>query len=199
MIQLKLSKTYYAKIKRIKRLPRLVSETMEANARKDAVGVVEEYKNGIRKNNFSLEKLKPETIQRKKRKGYPKPATPLYGLGDAGSPRSLIDALYIRRLKTAYKIMISKRKHHSGKVSLELLFRVHENGTVIKTRTALIRIPPRPAFKKAFERHMRKKSAGEPTREVRRAINEYIKKSSRIRFDRMIQVETDWRRYAEGS
>ena len=53
------SDTFEAKRKRIARLPKLIKDTAETLALKDALAVVIAYQNGIRRNNLRLDKLHP--------------------------------------------------------------------------------------------------------------------------------------------
>lgn len=178
------STTYFAKKARIRRLPKLLTDYVRAFSKKDAVGVVTEFQKGIANNSFRLQSLKPETKRRKKRRGYRKPATPLYGLGEGR--RAYRNMLVIRTRGKSYTVRPSTRKHHESGLRLSDLFQVHEFGTTFKGRGgALIRIPSRPALEKAFARHLRKKRRQEPTAEVRQAINEYINQGKQGTFKKV--------------
>lgn len=172
----KYSENYRAIKSRIRRLPKLVENMLISQTKKDAEGVRADFQEGIRKNNFRLEKLKPETIKRKRSQGMGKPATPLFGLGD-GSDRSLINALDLKKGKKGWILKASKRLHHSRKIKLDYLLAIHEGGaTFVHPNGALIRIPPRPVLMKAYQRYLRRKKKGEPAKEVKKAMLDYIRK-----------------------
>ncbi len=167
------SMSYAAKKARIRRLPRFFADYVRAQAKRDAVGVVKEFRNGIAKNNFSLIRLKEKTIQQKRRRGYKRPATPLYALGEG--QRAYRNMLVIRTRGKSYTVRPSTRKHHEADLRLSDLFVIHEFGAVIEGRGgSVIRIPSRPAFSKAFARHLRKRAKKESAAEVRTAMNTYI-------------------------
>lgn len=175
-VKAKFSNSFHAKMARIQRLPTMIEGTMMGHMKSSATGVIEEFKKGLRMNNMGLEKLKEATIASKTRKGYEKPENPLYGLGDR-SEKSYINMMRIRKIKNGYKVYPSKGKHHSSGLSLADLFKVHEYGCTITTKTGvIIRIPPRPAFFKAYERQMlkMKKDKRETSRTVKKAMTEYI-------------------------
>lgn len=184
MIKAKFSNSYDAKIKRIKRLPKLVGNIADTTAKKDATGIIEDFKNGIRKNNFGLKVLQDITIKRKRALGYSKPTTPLYGAGDDVT-ETYIDMFIVKKLKKGYRITPRWKMHHSGNVELRILFYVHENGAIINNGKALIRIPPRPAFRMAFQRYLRRKQKRETSKEVKKAIRETINTGNTNGFKRI--------------
>ena len=191
------SKSYDAKRKRIKRIPRIAKKSMFAAAKKDAYALINEFRTGIAHNSFRLQKLKSSTIAQKRRKGYRKPATPLYGVGE-GSNKSYMNMMRVNRQRNGWRVQVSRGMHHSGTVSLKTLFNVHEYGTIIRIGKRVIRIPPRPAFRKAYERMLRRTKRTEPTEQVSAAIQQYINHGS---LTRMRQVETEMerqRRWDEG-
>ena len=168
MIKPKFSDTYNAKMKRIRRLPKLVKQAAD----------------GIRKNNFKLAKLDPKTVQAKRRQGFSKPNTPLYGAGDSGT-NTYINMFFIKKIKNGYRIIARWALHHDAGIPLKVLFFIHENGAIINTGKALIRIPPRPAFRKAFARYLRRKIKGETSKDVKEAIQETIKTGKTTKFRRV--------------
>ena len=193
------SDTFEAKRKRIARLPRLIKDTAEALALKDALAVVIAYQNGIRRNNLRLDKLHPFSKSRKIEAGYDKPNSPLYGAGDS-LERTLYYALEIKKDGDRYRLRFSRKKHHSSKLTLNQLHRIHEEGALIrvtekmraflhfiglhlKASTTIIRIPPRPAFRKAVARMLRKKKKRENTQQVKKAIQAVINKNNEKLFD----------------
>lgn len=120
--------------------------------KKIAEDTVNNFTKGIENDSFGLARLKSETIKQKQRKGYPSPETPLMGK-DGGDKRSYKNMMIYEKLKSGYyRIRPSAMYHHSGRVKLKTLFRVHEYGAAINTGKALIFIPARPAFAKAVER-----------------------------------------------
>ena len=141
-----------------------------------ALMTIKNFKEGIRLNSFRLEKLTDGTIRRKRQLGMERPRTPLYGRGDDVKDRSYINMLRMRKLINGHKVFVSVAMHHSGAIRLRDLFVVHEFGTIIKgAHGQFIRIPARPAFKKAQQRTLRQMKAREPSgSDVKRAINQII-------------------------
>lgn len=184
MIKVKFSDTYTAKLKRIRRLPKLVEGAVDASTRRDVNGIVKDFQDGVRKDNFDLFDLQFKTIQSKRGKGYSKPSTPLYGLGDSGK-NTYINMFIIKKLKKGYRIIPRWALHHSAGIPLRTLFFIHENGAIINTGKALIRIPPRPAFRKAFQRYLRRRLKGETSKDVRSAMRETIKTGKTTKFRRI--------------
>jgi hypothetical protein len=180
MVKAKFSSKYFAMIKRLQRLPKFVGDMAETVTRKDAEGLVEEYKKGIRDNTFNLEPLKPNTIKAKKRQGYSRPYTPLYGKGN-NVKNSLINIFKIKKIPKGYKVYMSRAKHHKAGISLRWLFRIHEEGAIIKNgfgKGIYIRIPPRPTRKKAFDRFLAKRQRGGIIKKVIKGIMNFIKTGS---------------------
>ena len=175
-VKAKFSNEFHAKLDRIKRLPILVGDTMMGSMKSSAVTLIQEFQSGIRMNDMGLKPLQPGTVASKQRKGYDKPENPLYGVGDR-SDKSYINLLRIRQLKNGYKVYPSKGRHHSSSLPLNVLFEIHEKGITIVTRNGVvIRIPPRPAFFKAYERTMNKmkKDKRETSRNVKKAMTQYV-------------------------
>lgn len=170
------STTYAAKKKRIQRLPQFLGNAVRAQAKRDAVGVIKEFQDGIEDNSFRLEKLKPATVKQKRRRGYRRPKTPLYGLGEG--KRAYRNMLIIRTRGKNYVVRPSTRRHHISQLRLNELFIIHEMGATIRRGGKYTRIPPRPTFLKAYQRHLRKRAKLEPTIEVRRGMAEYINRAN---------------------
>jgi hypothetical protein len=135
--------------KRIQRLPKKIGDTLETSSKKDALRFIKNYRDGIRNNTFGLEALKPETITRKRKRHYSRPESPLYGLGMDGT-RTYTSGIRPYKTKKGWRVRVINIKHHSADVSVETLFHVHEYG-------AVIRIPARPAFKRAYEKTLNEK------------------------------------------
>ena len=170
---------------RIRRLPRLTEDALLATTKKDALILIETFQDGVRKANFGLDPLQFITIQTKEKQGLRRPRTPLYGSGDEET-NSYINSLRLRRLRTGWKVFVSWAKHHSANLTLRQLFFVHENGAIIKRNNTLIRIPPRPAFFKAYRRFLRKRRKGEDIKQVRDAINSLLRTGSDKEFRAII-------------
>ena len=168
-----------AQIARIRRLPKLYDDVLRAEVKRDAAGVMGEFRTGIMKGTFGFEPLKPKTIARKKAQGLPKPDFPLYGIGPSDM-KSYMNMLEIKKLKSGWKVTPSKKKHHTKKITLDHLFQIHEYGAIVKRKTKdgikLIRIPPRPALTNGYERWMikRRRMEPKPAIEVKKAITQFI-------------------------
>lgn len=168
--------------KRLDRLPQNTINLIFSLLKRDSLKLVNNFREGIKQNSFRLERLKDGTIQRKRRLGYERPRTPLYGKGDEKRDKSYMNLLRIRKLKNGYKVYPSIAKHYSGRINLRLLFYVHEFGTIIKRGNSMIRIPPRPALLKAYNRYLRSIKKDEKSKTVRKAINKYIRDGNEQHF-----------------
>lgn len=168
MIKPKFLKTFKDKLARIKRLPIYVKETAEKIALKNALGIVISYQDGIRLDMLRLKKLHKFSVSQKIKAGYSQPDTPLYGAGD-GMAETLYNLLEIHKPGEAYEIKFSNETHHNSRLSIAQIHYIHENGAIIKVTakmraflhfaglhlkptTNIIRIPPRPAYRKAVKR-----------------------------------------------
>ena len=199
MVKAKFSQNYWAVRKRIQRLPRLMIKQMKAHARKDAQGVIDEFREGIKNDSLKLRRLKPSTIASKERYGLNQPGTPLYGLG-LDDKRSYINMLHIRNEGNRLFVVRPKAGYHHGKkkpgdspkkqIKLKDLFDVHEHGTVIANafgRGIVVRIHPRPALRYAFRNYMRKRAKADPTTAVRAAIAKYVRAGDQEGLNRIMK------------
>lgn len=174
------SNSYEAKKSRIKRLLKLGDDIVSGSIKKDAEMFINEFKNGIKNDSFGLDKLADISILSKKRKGFSQPETPLYGKGERRKKDTYINMLRLKRLKKGWKIYPSKQMHWSGKIKLFNLFQIHEYGCKIKHGDSIIQIPPRPAFKLAYQKYLSEKSKNrkETANEVQKAIIEFFNNSN---------------------
>jgi hypothetical protein len=185
MIRAKYSTTYAAKMARIRRLPVLLPEAVETWAKYVAEELVRRFHDGIKYDRLGLEPLRPRTISRKAALGYDRPGTPLYGMGDSEAERSYINMLRIRKAGRKYTVAPSRAMHWDRKVSLKRLFEVHEYGATITDgfgKGIFIRIPPRPALRKAYGSLVRWMSRREPAKEVRARMAAYVRGSGQARL-----------------
>jgi hypothetical protein len=160
----------------MKGLPRYAVGLMKAPLKRDALRTVKNFKEGIKRNSFALQKLKDETVYRKRLLGMERPNAPLYGMGDSVKKKSYINMLRIKELKNGWKLYPSWAKHYSAAIKLNLLFFVHEYGTIIKGRGGvMIRIPPRPALLKAFLRTMKQRRMKEDCKLMKQAMIVYAR------------------------
>jgi len=176
---------------RIGELKKMAEPLMMSSAKKHAVGVVREFRNGIENNDFGFEPLHPGTVRHKESKGYANPEAPLHGAGKSQDPKSYSRMLRIRKLKAGWKVYPSWAKHHESDLQLRHLLMIQEYGVTIdvtprmrnflhsigihlKTSTTSIRIPPRPAFFYAYRRYMQKAAVKSDSSEMAKAVAEYI-------------------------
>lgn len=189
MIKVKYSNKYNALKSRLRRLPQLSVNMADAVAKRDAAELIDTFRDGIRKNNFALTPLKDETKTMKERLGYPKPGVPLYGLGDY-DPSTYINLFRIRKLKRGWRVYASWAKHHKSGLQLRDLFEIHENGTIINAKRGdkayMIRIPPRPAWRKAKTRWIRKRSSRESAQEIGAAISDYLNTGRKAKIQKVL-------------
>jgi len=174
---------------RIKRLPQLLQAEVENLSYNDAVRLVELFKDGIKKRNFHtpLKQLKPDTIKSKERRNYVSPENPLYGTFRYKNRFNNMMGIFRDGQRWIVKPRDGKyhpRKNKDGEavestLTLAQMFDVHEYGATIagKTRsgTAMrIRIPPRPAFRYAYNILMREKARNDDAEKLREKIRVYI-------------------------
>lgn len=165
-----------AKAKRIERLPKYYGNMMMGAIKSNMLGMIETFHDGIKSNDFGLVELKPKTIDRKTKQGFELPMVPLYGKGDDRKRDSYVNMLRITKVINGWKLYISTAMHWSQKIALYDLFIIHEYGCQIQRGETTIRIPPRPAFKLAYQKWMSKrgKDKRETSRNVKEAIRAYI-------------------------
>jgi len=185
---------YNAVRSRVARLPKLVEGAATAQVKRDALNLIEFFQTGIRDNLFDLIPLADSTIMSKRLLEYTKPETPLYGAGD-DEEMSYINMLRIKKVGTRkWLVFPTTDKHHKSSLNLSSLLEVHEQGMVIsqtrhnedtgESTEVLIRIPPRPAFSKAFKRVLRTRmvDARESTGKVRNAVRHLMLTGSDLKF-----------------
>jgi hypothetical protein len=166
--------------KRIKRGPVIMKRYIDNLMHDLATEYIEIFQDGIRKNKFHLEKLKPGTISAKKKRGYKKPRTPLYGMGDDHN-KSLINALLIKKIKDGWSVYARWSKHYEANMQIRQLLYLHENGCIIKRGTTMIRIPPRPALKLAYSKLMREFNKRGEAKKIKDMITTYIKTGREVK------------------
>lgn len=165
MIKTANGKQFNKFLKKLDKIPAFADTVARSGLKKMANSIVREFKTGIENNSLNLDALKQRTIETKRKQGFKKPSTPLYGKGGRNK-RSYKNMMNIRKTKSGYTIYPSTRKHWDGDITLRRLFLIHEYGATIKRGDKLIRIPPRPAFKKATA-IARKKSIDDIRKEMR--------------------------------
>jgi hypothetical protein len=190
MIKLRLSEKIKAIQARIKKLPVLLNGKLSAKQKRNAELFIKLFTSGIRENEFGLKKLHPVTIARKQDAGYSRPTTPLYGAGDSEA-NSLLNVFAIKKLRNGWQVYPRWAKHHDSDLQLRHLLSIHENGALISVTdrmrkflhyigihlrkdTTIIRIPPRPAQRKAYEKLLKQISSDEPEKDVKRIIKKLI-------------------------
>ena len=166
--------------KRIKNLPTIALHAVNTIYKKDAVGFIVEFEKGLNSRSFGLTPLKPKTIEKKKKLGLKKPKTELIGRGKDDID-SYINLFRIRKAKNGNGWIVTPREdsHYSG-VEFKKMFFIHEYGATIeytneKGNQVLIRIPPRPAMRKAFNRYLRRYGKKDTIKQVKKAIAQIIK------------------------
>ena len=196
MVELKFSTNYEAVKSRIRRLPQFIENSADTFTKKDAVGVIEAFQDGIRNGDFNFEGLKDPTITAKRRKGYAQPETPLYGEGD-DDKNSYINMFRVRKIKKGYRVYARWARHHSG-LSLRDLFLIHERGMLIAgANGVVIRIPPRPAFNRAFMRYLEKRIAEENVEKVRTVMIEYLRTGVEAKFQDIMRKDKEDNQFDE--
>lgn len=180
MIKVIFSGSYQAKMKRIKRLPLLLDDVISGLTKRDLLKINEIFKNGIKNNKLSLDKLADMTVKSKISKNYPKPSSPLYGKGEIEGDRSYSGMMIVKKMNNGWKLQPSEKRHWSKNISLKNLFKIHEHGAIIKKKTKtgmiLIKIPPRPALLLSYQKYMiqKKRNQKEKSIAVKKAIANLI-------------------------
>lgn len=203
MVKAKFSKNYWAVQGRIKRLPKLMLDRLEGYAKRDAVGVIDEFQRGLEERSLRLKPLEPSTVQRKAAVGLEHPDHPLWGFGLSES-RSYVNMMEVKKVGKAYVVRPKNRFHHgkrkpgdSGerKIRLRDLFDVHEYGATIIGAFGhmgqIVRIPARPAFRYAYRRYMADKAKRDPAKEVKAAIVRYVNTGDRKALERIRAKEQE--------
>jgi hypothetical protein len=190
VVKVTYSNEYWAKRKRIQRLSKMVGDVISGYAKRDLLEIKKIFHDGIKGNTLKLERLVDETILRKKRKGYQRPTSPLYGKGDREKEGSYANMLEVIKKGNGWILQPSREQHWSGKLSLKDLFKIHEHGATVKRteesgETTLIKIPPRPALLLSYRRHLirKRRVKKEQSIEVRRAMTTFINQGSKKKLD----------------
>lgn len=172
--------------KRLKSTQPLIVQLAFAFTKAEAKRFINNFQNGIRQNNFKLTPLAPITVEKKRDEGLPKPTVPLYGAGDDKKTNSYINMLRILKLKNGWKVYPSRKKHWKSKLKLNELFEIHEYGSLIQTKNAVIRIPPRPAFLKAKLRTLNQAKAQIKRKDIRKALNQIMKQNKHETYNKIL-------------
>jgi len=190
---------------RINHLPKMALDLIEASAKRDAEALVKTFHDGIKEGKMDLLPLKDATISRKEAMGFDRPESPLYGLGDdflQGTYSNMMEVVkdesvkkYVVKPKEGYHYSQHENKDGStrivrDKIKLRDLFIVHEYGTTISNgfgRGILIRIPPRPAFRYAYDELMDKKRRYDPADKVRKAIMDFVRRNDKKAMEKIIE------------
>lgn len=189
MIKPRFSQHYEAIRSRIKRLPRLLPAEVENLSYSDAVRLVKLFKDGIRNDKFHLKELKPATVKAKIRMDYAAPTHPLFG--ESYKRERFNNMMEIIRSETRWIVRPKKKDHFKANIPLEVLFDVHEYGATIQGNAfghpTVIRIPPRPAFRLAYEKLLAEKQKGDDAAKLQERIARYImtgqwEASKRVQF-----------------
>lgn len=170
-VQFELSMSRDAIRYRLKALPKMVDATSEGARLRDACMLIIAFQNGIITRSFRLAPLEAKTIQRKRRQGLPGPTTPLLG---EGGPGSYVMSLRKYPVKNGYIVRFPNKKLKNSELTAAEMHDVHEYGAVIRHVSGTVfRIPPRPAFTKAYAVVMR--GIDDPSDEVIQACREYLR------------------------
>ena len=171
---------------RLRKLPDFFDNIMYSLRKGDAVKFIDSYQKNIRYNRLNLEPLKPSTVKGKERKGYSKPSTPLYGLGDRDD-KSYINMFLLRKIKRGWKAYPRWAKHHDADLQLRQLLEIHESGRTIKRGNVLIRIEPRPVAWLTYRKILKEMKSKASSREVKKAITQYINKGNQKLINEIIK------------
>ncbi len=182
---------------RIRRLPRLGIELMEAGARGACLAVRDRFQEGLERDDLRLRRLKPRTVASKEARGLDRPEHPLYALG-LDEPDSYANSQEVAKVGEHRWVLRTRDVWHHGKrrpgdreqrrIRLSDLFDVHEYGVTITNgfgRGVLIRIPARPARRYAYRRVARGLQKRETAYAARRAMARYVRQGDRLALARV--------------
>jgi len=187
MIKAKITAQGRAKQKRIDTLPEFGEKVVFGAVKREIDEFIETYKKGLENNDFGLQVLHPKSIKKKQEQGFQKPYSPLYGAGKQ-EKNSLYNALYIRKVKAGYRILIRTAKHWKADLSIRQLFFIHNYGAKVQIGNEIIQIPPRPVFLLSYERLMNRiKGDKRLGKNVKRAIVEYINNANVVYADEYLK------------
>jgi len=174
--KIKFNPSFFVKVNRIGELPKIANKIADAATKKDANGVIEEYKAGLRNETFGLQPLTESSQKAKSAKGYT--GGPLVGAGES-EKNSYINAWYVLKIDKGYEVALKKEKHHSSGLPLNILFQIHENGIRIKTANGgIITIPPRKTQQKAIKAWLAKRDRAGVISKVKDIIIQFLKTGS---------------------
>ena len=190
MIETKFSEKIKAINRRVDKLPKLLNMKLSAATKKRAELFIKIFQAGIRNREFGLKRLSSATIEQKVKRGYTKPSTPLYGAGDS-EQNSLLNVFLIKKLKNGWQVYPRNARHHKSKLKLKWLLAIHEEGAIIRVTdrmrrflhyigihlradTMLIRIPPRPAQRLAYQEMLRQIAKEDPVPDIKKAIKKLM-------------------------
>jgi hypothetical protein len=185
MIGINLSSNINAIQQRINRLPVYADKYIDSKRKRDCKQIIDIFSNGIKNNTLGLEPLTLNTVKNKTSQGDPKPKNPLYGQGELQKDRAFYNMLRIKRIKRGWKVVPSQALHYSKKIKLSDLLDIHEKGCMIKNgfgKGILIRIPPRPALNRSYNKFMNKYKKIDNIPEMKKAVNEYIRNGKDLLF-----------------
>ena len=204
------------KIARLKKLPSLYTKMMRGYMAKDAILMINNFQKGLKNQKLGLRRLHDFSVQTKSEKGYSIPDSPLYGVGE-DSRYSLYNGLRIREKRNGFQVYPIDQPHNEAVgFTVKELFKLHEKGVTLhvtpkmkaylhwrgfhlKPTTNILRIPPRPAFSKAYaitktEINMNERSRA---REIKKVMKDYIEKGLAIGINRIAGYVFHVRKYKE--
>ena len=169
----KYSQNFQAIKARIRRMPELAENAVSGAVKKNIMEINTIFHDGIKKNSLGLEPLAEITVNAKRRSGMKNPENPLNGKGDDAEERAYMNMMNIMKVSKGWKLYPSRRMHWSKKITLALLFKIHEHGATIRTSAGtFIKIIPRPALMLAFQKWLSQRKKNDP--ELKTAFKEFI-------------------------
>lgn len=212
------------KRERIERLKVFQKRMQMGFMKKDAIRMIDNFKEGIKNQSLGLKKLLDFSINDKMRMGLDKPDVPLYGMGE-NIKNSLINSLRIEPIEKGFRVFASDKLHHEetnesmtlANLPMSALLSIHEHGCTIpvtprqrrflaivkglhlKLTTKFIVIPPRPAFKKAGQKTKREIKHDKPMRahQMSRAIVRYVNTGQTILMNTIMGYIQSGKEYDE--
>lgn len=176
------NKSFYEKTERMRKLSRNFEDFLSDAGEAQADRYIEIFKTGLKRNLFGLKPLKENTVKQKKSKGYPRPRYPLYGKGVR--EKNSLTNVFKKVKKGSGKrgridIVMRKDMHHSGRLPLDVLLKIHNSGATISRGGRTWRLPPRRASLVALRVFARERYLKRRMGEVGDSITKYIMFKSR--------------------
>lgn len=139
------------------------------------------FKSALKSNELGLKPLKPITIRSKKSKGFSQPETPLFGAGDT-KENTLYNSLRYKKESDTVRVFVSGKRHWDAGITMNELFNIMENGSIVSRNGKMHRVPPRPAIRNSRRKFEKETRLMLPASELKRMVRAYINGADKKEF-----------------